>query len=72
MAKNGNITYKDLYDLVDGKMEKLEKRLESIETVQSQQNAKLASMEGQAKMVPFLVSVAINVVFFFVGMFKRP
>lgn len=55
MAKE-QVTYKTLYDFVDGKTSKIYERLDAIEK-------QLSSMQGQQKMVPFLVSTGIGVFF---------
>ncbi len=54
-STNG-ISYRDLYEFVDAKTSKIYERLDAIEN-------QLSNMQGQQKMVPFLVSTAVGVFF---------
>lgn len=50
------ITYKDLYELVDKKTETLNIKIDNMQV-------QLASMQGQARMVPFLISTSLGIFF---------
>lgn len=54
--KESPVTYKILYDLVDTKIEKLTNKIDSVQV-------QLSSIQGQAKMVPFLISTSIGIFF---------
>ena len=71
MSKNENISYRDLYDLVDKKMEKvnssikdLTDKFDALEAGRlSSVEKQVANIEGRAMMIPLLVSVGLGLFF---------
>ena len=71
-SKNDSVTVRELYTLVDSKMSEANKSISRVEDKVdglgsgriSNIEIKLSNLEGRAMMIPFLITTALNVIFF--------
>lgn len=74
MEKNGTVSIREVYQLVDTKVEKvnqsllrLEGKFDSLESGRlSTLEANVANMQGKLMMIPILISIGFNIFFFVV------
>ena len=77
MKNSDNVTFREIYELIDKKMEKVNNSIENLtDKFDSLESGRLssvekdvASMKGQAMMVPLFITIAVNGFFFILNNF---